>query len=42
MIVIWFIVWLIKGTPELVLWNVWTITGLFCALASIGGSCSKS
>lgn len=38
MIIIWFLVWFGNGMPQLVFWNVWTITGLFCAIASLGSS----
>lgn len=43
MTVIWLIVWLIKGTPELSQWNSWLIALAVClAVDLVGAIGSKS
>lgn len=41
MTVIWLIVWLIEGTPELHQWNNWLVALLICLAVDVFGGSSQ-
>lgn len=35
MLVLWLIVWLLKGTPALHEWNAWLVSCIICAVLTV-------
>lgn len=40
-IIIWLIVWLLNGTPELYQWNNWAVALTICLVLEVFGGGSK-